>query len=502
MASGRALRRRGNHRRLPGPLFVFTNVCYDPAISERQHVTRLTFENLWVDGRWRSDVTVEVDDTGGSAVPGAGRAQDREACEYVRGLTLPGLASAHCHAFQRILPAWTQRCRGDGDSFWTWRTAMYAAASCMGPAELEAVAARCYLDLLKGGYTGVAEFLYLHRVGAGTRAPDADQAIAAAARRVGLSLTLLPALYQHSQFGRAPPTSAQQRFVRTTPQFLEDWAELKRRYPPDSPVTLGVAFHSLRAVDIETVEAVRDAVAGDEACRALHIHVAEQPAEVADCIRCYGRPPVDLLLERQLPDAKWTLVHGTHASHAELDGVCDHGATLAVCPTTEADLGDGCAKAVLEFLRRGGHLAIGSDSNICRNAYRELRLLEWSQRLLHGRRNVLASPARPYVADELYRRTLFGGWKSLGALDPAGQSLEPGSFVTFDDDAGNWRELPPELYLSAMVFDAGQIEARQVIVNGRRLIRDGAHAEEQQIERDYRAVLSRVAPQLMKAEAT
>src|SRR6185437_1157261 len=152
-----------------------------PAISERQHVTRLTFENLWVDGRWRSDVTVDVDDTSVSAVPRAGRAQDREDCEYVRGLTLPGIASAHCHAFQRILPAWTQRARGADDSFWTWRSTLYAAAAAMGPAELEAITARCYLDLLRGGYTGVAEFLYLHRLGApADDPPNADQAVARA----------------------------------------------------------------------------------------------------------------------------------------------------------------------------------------------------------------------------------------------------------------------------------------------------------------------------------
>lgn len=477
-------------------------MCYDPAILGGQHVSRLTFENLWMDGRWRSDVAVEIDEPCGSAMVGADRAAVGQACEYIRGLTLPGLASAHCHAFQRVLPSWTQRRRDENDSFWTWRTAMYAAASCVGPAELEAIAARCYLDLLKGGYTGVAEFLYLHRLGASIEAPNADQAIVAAARRVGLSLTLLPALYQHSQFGRAPPTPDQQLFARTTSQFLEDWTELKRRYPPNSSVTLGIAFHSLRAVDIGTIETVRDAVAGDEACRALHIHVAEQPAEVADCIRCCGLPPVDLLLDRRLLDAKWTLVHGTHASHAELDGICDQGATLAVCPTTEADLGDGCLNAAPEFLRRGGHLAIGSDSNVCRNAYRELRLLEWSQRLLHRRRNVLASPAQPYVADELYRRTLFGGWKSLGTPGPASPRLEAGSFITFDDDAGNWRELPPENYLSAMVFDAGEIRPRQVIVNGRRLIRDGVHAEEKQIEREYRAVLSRLAPRLTKAQPT
>lgn len=462
-------------------------------------MARLTFENLWVAGRWRPDVTVELDPAGRFAIAKDDRAVAARSSEYIRGLTLPGLASAHCHAFQRILAPWTQASRSDSDSFWTWRNAMYAAAACMGPIELESVAARCYLDLLKGGYTGVAEFLYLHRVGQFADAANADQAIVAAARRVGISLTLLPTLYQHSHFGREPATAAQQPFVRSIKLFFADWTELKRRYAANPLVTLGIAFHSLRAVDIETIMAVRDALAGDEACRAFHIHIAEQPAEVADCIASFGRPPVDLMLDRGLLDSRWTLVHGTHATAAELDGLCDRGATLAVCPTTEADLGDGCLEAAPGFLRRGGRLAIGSDSNVCCNAYRELRLLEWSQRLLHRRRNVLASPSEPCVADTLFHRTLSGGWRSLGKLDGGNPVGLPQSFVTYDDDAGNWRDLPSENYLSALVFGTGELKARQVIAEGRWLIRDGAHRDEEQIEREYRATLSRVRPQLIKA---
>jgi formimidoylglutamate deiminase len=462
-------------------------------------MARLTFENLWVEGQWQSDVTVELGPTGRFTLAEGDPSQPGGSPEYIRGLTLPGLASAHCHAFQRILAPWTQRSHSDNDSFWTWRNAMYAAAACMGPVELESVAARCYLDLLKGGYTGVAEFLYLHRLGPSVEAANADQAIVAAARRVGISLTLLPTLYQHSHFGREPATIVQQPFVRSTTLFLEDWTELKRRCAANRSVTLGIAFHSLRAVDIETIVAVRNALAADEACRAFHIHIAEQPAEVADCMSFFGRPPVDLLLDRGLLDSKWTLVHGTHATEAELDGLCDRGATLAVCPTTEADLGDGCLDAAPGFLRRGGRLSIGSDSNVCCNAYRELRLFEWSQRLRHRRRNVLTSPSEPYVADALFRRTLSGGWRSLGKLAGGIATGLPQSFVTYDDDAGNWRDLPSENYLSALVFGTGELKARQVIAEGRWLIRDGVHRDEEQIEREYRAALSRMRPQLIKA---
>src|ERR1700722_13589206 len=249
----------------------------------------ITFANLWIDGAWRSDVAVEIDDlgriarllTGPSAAEQSAAEQSsaRRSSAYVPGLTLPGVADAHCHAFQRMLPAWTQRARSAGEDFWSWREAMYTAAAKIGYDDLEAIAARCYLDLLRGGYTGVAEFLYLHRLGrAASPALDADVAIARAAARTGIRLTLLPALYQHSNFGRAAPTPGQLPFIRSSGQFMQDWSELARRYPPEGQITLGVAFHSLRAVDIDTIAEVASQLAADGRRAVTHIHVAEQPA--------------------------------------------------------------------------------------------------------------------------------------------------------------------------------------------------------------------------------
>lgn len=464
-------------------------------------MTRLTFENLWVNGRWHSDVALELN--GSTAWVPANRldrpSEDRS--EYIRGLTLPGLASAHCHAFQRILPAWTQRAGDMNDSFWTWRNVMYTAAGSLELEDLEAIAARCYVELLRGGYTSVAEFLYLHRLGAAfTDGPDADLAISSAARRVGIGLTLLPALYQHSDFGCVPASCAQTPFVRSTSRFIEDWRELKHRYFDVSSINLGIAFHSLRAVDIETVAALSAEIASDQACRAIHIHVSEQQAEVAACLRHWNRTPIELLLARGLLNERWTLVHGTHASPAELEGICGRDATLAVCPTTEADLGDGCLD-LAAFLLGGGHLAIGSDSNVCCNAFTELRVLEWSHRLLHQRRNVLASTAEPSVADRLYHRVLAGSFNSLGKPAPRNGEALSADFVTFDDSAGNWRDHPRENWLSALVFGCGEPAARHVMAGGRWLIRDGVHENEAEIELAYRAALSRITPKLMKARS-
>ena len=449
----------------------------------------VTYANLWQDGRWLRDATVAIGAGGEiAAISQAARAASA-APEYVHGLTVPGLIDAHCHAFQRALGAWTQRAASQRDDFWSWREPMYALAARLTPADLEAISARCYLDLLRGGYTGVAEFLYLHRLHAGRAgAPDADQAVAAAARRTGIGLTLLPTLYQHADFGGVPPRPGQQPFVRSTPQFLDDWQELRRRYPGGGDVMLGAAFHSLRAVDIEVIGRVQSVLRADASCRCLHIHVAEQPQEVAGCQRQHGLPPIALLAARGLLSPQWALVHGTHASDSELTQLRTAQATLVLCPTTEADLGDGCP-AVAPFLDAGGLIAIGSDSNIARESLPELRQLEWSQRLARGRRNVLAGAHQPAVADRLFAAALRGGQAAIGAA--AAAAGPRADFVTYDETDSLQQQ--PDDYLSALVFDTAAPQARQVMIGGRWIIRDGTHPEEARINSEFRETLQRLA---------
>jgi formimidoylglutamate deiminase len=462
----------------------------------------VTFANLWIDGAFRANVAVQIDDEGrvtrmtpgpsAAEQSGTERSAAGRSAAYVPGLTLPGLADAHCHAFQRMLPAWTQRARTVGEDFWSWREAMYTAAAKIGYEELEAIAARCYLDLLRGGYTGVAEFLYLHRLARGAKpALDADVAIARAAARTGIRLTLLPTLYQHGNFGGAAPTPGQSPFIRSSEQFLQDWSELARRYPADGEIALGLAFHSLRAVNVDTIASVAAQLTADGRCAVIHMHVAEQPAEVLACREHYGITPVALLAERGLLGRQWALVHGVHTTAEELTQIASSGATLVLCPTTEADLGDGCADAAY-FLGAGGQLAIGSDSNIGCNAWGELRQLEWGLRLLRGRRNVLASGSEPAVADRLYQAVLGGGWAALGRGPSPAADLGRADFVTFDSNEGDWPQLPPEYYLSALVFGTMAPVARHVMVGGRWLIRDGRHAQEAEIDARYRAMLERL----------
>ncbi len=466
--------------------------------AENTPITRVHFAHLWLDGSWRRNAQVSIDAQGmvsgviESAEPATAGAA------VVPGLTVPGMSNAHCHAFQRALGALTQRrCdRGDQaankDSFWTWRETMYSLAARVDQESLKAITARCYLELLRGGYTSTAEFLYLHRLDAARQGElNADAAVADAAALTGMQLTLLPTLYQYSDFGGAPPRAGQQPFVRSTAQFLEDWSTLRNRYPASGPISLGVAFHSLRAVDLPAIDAVLAALQGDERCRCLHIHVAEQVAEVKACIRQHGLAPVALLAKRKLLDARWALVHATHADNREMEKISASGATLVLCPTTEADLGDGIVDCA-DFLNAGGALAIGSDSNISRSAATELRLLEWTQRLVRGQRNVLATSAEPAVADRLYAAALRGGRRAMGAA-PAGASAKlRADFVTYEPPAGDWQSHVANNFLSALVFDGAAVQARQVMVGGRWVIRDGRHPQEATIEACYAEALQRL----------
>lgn len=452
----------------------------------------ICYENLWLEGRWLHNATVRIDANGNVA----GVSTDKQgSAPVVPGLTVPGLVDAHCHAFQRALGAWTQRAAGARDDFWSWRETMYALAGRLERDDLEAISARCYLELLRGGYTSVAEFLYLHRLQSG-RELDADAGVAAAARRTGMRLTLLPTLYQHSDFGGAAPKPGQQPFARDSNRFLEDWQELCRRYPAGGDVALGVAYHSLRAVDIDTIARVQATLADDPNCRCVHIHVAEQPAEVTACLRQHGLPPVALLASRKLLSEKWALVHATQSSEAEFAQIHAARATVVLCPTTEADLGDGCP-VVAPFLEAGGHMAIGSDSNIARSSLDELRQLEWSQRLARGRRNVFSVASEPAVADRLFRIAHAGGRRAIGAA-----SFQAADFVTYDAQEGDWKLQSASEYLSALVFDAAAPRARQVLVGGRWLIRDGVHAEEATIEKRYRETIERLRPDILQWKST
>ncbi|HWK35589.1 formimidoylglutamate deiminase, partial [Sphingomonas sp.] len=340
--------------------------------------------------------------------------------DEAHAVILPGMPNLHSHAFQRGM-AGLAEARGPGeDSFWTWRDAMYRFVDRIGPEQLTALAALAYAEMLESGFTRVGEFHYLHHDRDGT--PFADPAamggaIVAAAAETGIGLTLLPVFYAHAGFDRAPPAGGQRRFATDVDRFAR-LLESSRGHAAGLPdASVGVAPHSLRAVTPDELLALT-ALAGDAP---IHIHIAEQRREVEECLRWSGARPVQWLLDHAPVAGNWCLVHATHMTATESADLAASGAVAGLCPITEANLGDGLFPAE-PYLGAGGRIGIGSDSNVAIDCAGELRLLEYGQRLISGRRSVLADAETRSPGEYLFRRALAGGGQALG-VGAAGLSL-------------------------------------------------------------------------------
>ncbi|MGH6992988.1 MAG: formimidoylglutamate deiminase, partial [Caulobacteraceae bacterium] len=430
---------------------------------------RLWFETALLAEGWARGVAIGIQDgliaTIESGVE-ASREDDRGA------IAIPGLCNIHSHAFQRGLAGLTERRGGGEDDFWTWREAMYGFLERLRPEDVEAIATLAYCEMLECGFTRVGEFHYLHHDPAGRPYGDpAEMAhrIVSAAEASGIGLSLLPVFYAHGGFGGAPPTPGQRRFL-STPESYAALLEASRRslaLLPDA--TLGVAPHSLRAVTPEEL-ALLAPLAG---AAGIHIHAAEQQAEVEACLAWSGERPVAWLLDHAGADEAWRIIHATHLISSEIERLAASGAVAGLCPITEADLGDGIFPAP-EYLARGGRMAIGSDSNIRISAAGELRALEYAQRLSRRRRNLLAGEESPSVGGFLFRAALGGGCQALGArsglvvgapLDLIELGVRDPTYAAARDDA----------LLDAWIFAGGRIE--RVWRRGRLLVEAGRHLQ-------------------------
>lgn len=432
-------------------------------------VTALWAPAAWLQGRWQSGVLLEVDAQGRWS-----RIRPDQPCPpgvaTLPAPVLPPLVNAHSHAFQRAFVGLAERREGTHDDFWSWRDRMYRVALRIGPQQLRAVARHLYTELLAGGYTQVCEFHYLHHAPDGSPYAEPAElglALAAAAADAGIGLTLLPVLYERAGFAQPVLREDQRRFATDVAQVL---ALQQALHGSGALVTAGVAVHSLRAARAESILQLAGRWAAHGSSGPLHIHVAEQTAEVEDCLAATGCRPIEWLARHAPLDARWQLVHATHALPGEIEAVAASGAGLVLCPGTEANLGDGLPD-LPRWLAAGVPLAVGSDSQVIRSWPEELRWLEYGQRLLLRQRNVAASPAapaaQPATAARLFERMLAGGAAAAG-LPRWG--LEPGARA--DLLLLNAREpalagLPAEQLLDGLVFAAPAAPFARVMVAGR-----------------------------------
>ncbi|CAN5822052.1 formimidoylglutamate deiminase [soil metagenome] len=426
---------------------------------------------------WASDVLITWDVAGALArvSPGAAPA---DGIPTATGPILPGMPNLHSHAFQRAFAGLSEYrgAEGQADSFWTWRDLMYGFALALTPDQLEDIATHLYIEMLQAGYTSVCEFHYVHRDPAGGAYADPAEMsvrLLAAAQRAGIGITLLPVLYQDAGFGAQAARADQRRFVNSVDQVLTI-AERLRTPARAQGAGVGVAPHSLRAVGPAALHELVAAWTAIDAAAPIHLHIAEQAQEVRDCLAWSGQRPVQWLLDHAPVDVRWCLVHATHLTAEEAAAVAATGATAGLCPTTEANLGDGVFDAVTYTQCRGAW-GIGSDSHASVSAAEELRLLEYTQRLARQRRNVLASAAQPQVADHLWLAALQGGARASGRAIGGLQVGQQADFLMLDS-AGVLAGLSPSQALASHVFAShGRNAVRDVWVAGRRVLHGGEH---------------------------
>ncbi|RWU26551.1 formimidoylglutamate deiminase [Pseudomonas alkylphenolica] len=438
---------------------------------------------------WAENVRIEVGADGMLTHIQAGGSAD--GAERLAGPLLPGMPNLHSHAFQRAMAGLAEVAGNPNDSFWTWRELMYRLVGKISPEQLQVIARQLYIEMLKAGYTSVAEFHYVHHDIQGQAYADPAELslrISQAASASGIGLTLLPVLYSHSGFGGQAPNEGQRRFINSTEQYLNLQARLAPQLAAQPAQALGLCFHSLRAVTPEQITQVL--AASDKACP-VHIHIAEQQKEVDDCLAWSGRRPLQWLYENTEVDQRWCLVHATHAEPDEVQLMARSGAIAGLCLTTEANLGDGIFPAV-DYLAQGGRLGIGSDSHVSLSVVEELRWLEYGQRLRDQRRNRLYRGDQPMVGRTLYDAALSGGAQALGQPIGALAVGKRADWLVLEGSDPYLATASEDGILNRWLFAGGDRQVRDVMVNGQWVVRQGRHAQEEDSAREFAGVLRNV----------
>jgi len=430
----------------------------------------------WLHGGWVADVLLRVDSQGFWSEVSAGTPAPADA-EQLPGPVLPALVNAHSHAFQRAFVGLAERRDSEHDDFWSWRDRMYGVALRITPEQLFDVAVHLYTELLAGGYTHACEFHYLHHAPDGTAYPDPlamSRALAEAATATGMGLTLLPVLYERAGFTQPALQQDQRRFATSVDSVLKMRDSIRAWCLPQ--VSAGVAVHSLRAARPESLHELAAALQADAG--PVHIHVAEQTAEVDDCLAATGMRPIAWLAQQGLLNAHWQLVHATHATPQEISAVAASGAGVVLCPGTEANLGDGLCD-LPRWLAAGVPLSVGSDSHVTRCWPEELRWLEYGQRLRLRQRNVAAAPGiAPATAARLFERVRLGGAAAAGFAHWGLQAGARADLLVLNTLDAGLAGLPTERLLDATVFAAAKRPFLRTLAAGRWVGEDAAHVEQ------------------------
>lgn len=449
-------------------------------------IRTLFAEQALLPGRWARDVLIHYGPMDGRILK-IDRAAKAAGDDHAK-IVIPGMPNLHSHAFQRAMAGLAERAGGKDDSFWTWRQTMYDMVSRVGPDHMEAIAEQLYAEMLCQGYTSVAEFHYLHnRPGGGRYDQPAETAlrVARAAESTGIGMTLLPVLYSQGGFNGEPLSPAQERF-RGDPAFLEEIAAAVEREFADRIFNrTGLALHSLRAAGASEIREAVSARRVRDARAPIHIHIAEQVREVSECYDWSRRTPVEWLYENVPVDDRWCLVHATNVTRGEIDQIAASGAVAGLCPTTEANLGDGLFP-FRDFVAQGGSFGIGSDSHVSVSPVEELRWLEYGQRMVLRRRNIATIGGNPSIGGSLWRAALAGGARALGMAVGAIAESHRADLLVLDHDHVLLEGRDGDDILDSLVFAGNRPLVKRVLAGGRWVVEDGRHVRADVIRDNYR----------------
>jgi len=457
-------------------------------------------DTVLLDTGWAANALIHID-SGGTITQintGTGPTQCPPVSEYqhLSGSVLPGMPNLHSHAHQRAIAGLAEYSGTSADSFWTWREIMYRAVLRLSPDDLEAIATQLYCEMLEAGFTHVCEFQYLHHDFDGHAYEDIaemSKRCVRAAQTAGIGLTILPVMYAYGGFGKQHPSTEQRRFVNTADSYQSIVDQLDKHCVDLDTVQVGLAPHSLRACDGDVLRDVLDlrceSVSGR--VRPVHIHIAEQRNEVDDCLEWSGKRPVEWLYEHVQVDEHWCLIHATHTQGHELSAMVESNCVAGLCPSTEANLGDGFFDAA-KFSELNGRYGIGSDSQISLSPVEELRWLEYGQRLLHRRRNVMAGSDISSTGRYLYERAVAGGQQAAGSRGGLIKVGNRADFIVLNDQHPLLFGRSMDRLIDSYLFSGNQHLVETVIVNGRTVVEHGRAVNAEHVASHYRAAIERL----------
>jgi len=451
------------------------------------------FEKILLGKNWSTNTLVTVDGKGTitSIEPNTSKKSDET---LIKGLAIPGFQNAHSHSFQYAMAGLAEihQLTDTPDDFWSWRDAMYKLALSLNPDEFEAIATMLYAEMLRHGYTNVAEFHYLHHDKNGQQydsISEMGERLISAAKKTGMNITLVPIFYQMGGFGKKA-NDGQKRFLSNSiDAYLNLFEASKKACTNYSGANIAIGFHSMRGVRPEDIIELSKSGPQDIP---YHIHISEQLKEIDDCVEYLGKRPVEWLLDNVEVNKNWHLVHATHLTPIETRNLAKTGSSVVLCPTTEGNLGDGIFP-LRDYQELNGRWSIGTDSHIGINPLEELRLLDYGQRLITHKRNTFNSKSEGNSGDFSFKMALENGRRAMGNFETEFFKIgEPLNVNILESNSPFASTTSDKSLLTSLIYTNDSSNSKTTISNGKIVVENGQHIHYNSILNAFNKVISKI----------